>query len=79
MHDTGLFEYHNNYFSIFVIENNNENKKNIKLNDDGSENCLFSQNINEELVIKAMKKKTALVTQPKSISKNWKIRLNVTD
>jgi hypothetical protein len=74
-----LFEYHNNYFSVFLIENSKKNDKNLKFNDDGSENCLFSQNINEDMQVKSNKKKIALFVQPKNINRNWKIRLNFTD
>ena len=37
----------------------------LKLNDEGSENCVFNRNINEELQVKPDKKKIALFVQAK--------------
>ena len=79
MRDLGLSEYHNQYLSLLVIENNKNDEKLINIKDDGCENCLLNHSKNAEVLIKAHKKKIVTVAQAKNINKSWKVRLHVTD
>ena len=74
-----ITEYHNNYLLLLLIENTkSSSEKVLTLNDEASENCLFNHNINQEVKIKSLKRKIAVV-QAKNTKKSWKVRLQVTD
>lgn len=82
MRDINLFEYHNEYMAIFLVENRRPMEITLKLNYENSENCLFNnQNTKSygEVKAKADKRKLGLVAVPKNLSKDWIIRITPTN
>ncbi len=75
-----FYEYHNNFWSAFGMENKSRDELEVEVNCGKSENCLASVSTRElksEMRVKAMKSKIGMFLTPMNLSKDWIVRYSV--
>ena len=75
-----FYEYHNQTWSAFGVENKSDGNLEIEINCGKSENCVASVNGREmrsDVRVKAMKNKIGMFLAPSNWNKSWVARCNV--